>query len=247
MNREKAKPCSNGPNSCRSAHNRMVEQMFDRIAPRYDLLNRLLSLRRDAAWRRALVRRLPDRSAMRVLDLATGTGDVLEAAIKVRPSLRLAAGLDPAAHMLSAAARKMNAKTGKAALIRGDAMRMPFAQDAFDAVTIAFGVRNLPDMHDALREMHRVLKPGAVCLILEFSLPRNPLLRAVYLAYFRAALPRIGGLVSGDREAYRYLNQTVESFPYGSAFIRAMEAAGFKKAAAAELTFGIATLYQGVK
>jgi len=130
-------------------------------------------------------------------------------------------------------------------MVRGDAMCIAFDDARFDAVTIAFGIRNVLDVPEALREMRRVLAPGGRALVLEFSLPRNALLRAGYLFYFRHVLPRVGALISGDSYAYRYLNATVETFPFGEAFCALMRDAGFGEVKAHTLTFGIATIYEG--
>lgn len=132
-------------------------------------------------------------------------------------------------------------------LQKGDATAIPFSDACFDAVTIAFGIRNVNDVRKGLQEMWRILKPGGRAIILEFSLPENRLVRRVYLFYFRNILPRIGGMISGDSYAYRYLNETVESFPYGAEFCRLMEESGFVKVQMTPLTFGIATIYQGDK
>ena len=226
-----------------------VWRMFDRIAPRYDLLNRLLSGRRDVAWRKALVKRLPEGAGLRVLDLATGTGDVLLAIAAAHSNLRQGVGVDISSGMLVLGREKVRKhSTGaRLSLAQGDAMALAFPEAAFDLVSIAFGIRNVIDVDTALREMHRVLAPGGKALILEFSMPQTPGFKHLYLAYFRHLLPRIGGLLSGDYAAYQYLNKTVESFPYGEAFCQRMRAAGFEGVAAQPLTFGIATLYEGIK
>ena len=132
-------------------------------------------------------------------------------------------------------------------LISDDAMRLPFKDESFDAVTIAFGIRNVLDTGQTLREMHRVLRSGGRALILEFSLPSNPFLRRLYLFYFRYLMPWIGGIVSGNRRAYRYLNQTVETFPYGKEFARFLTETGFKAVRFFPLSFGVATIYRGEK
>ncbi len=129
----------------------------------------------------------------------------------------------------------------------GDATNISFLDDSFDAVTIAFGIRNVENLRKSLREMHRVLKPGGRAVILEFSLPANRFIRALYLFYFRNILPKVGALISGDKYAYQYLNETVESFPYGDDFCDLMKAVGFRKVKSTPLTFGIATIYQGDK
>jgi len=222
--------------------------MFDRIAPRYDLLNQLLSFGRDAAWRKQFIRHLPPGSSLHVLDLATGTADVLIALAK-NPRVATGVGLDMSWEMLRHGKQKLM-RSGLAprfALLRGDATAQGLAPETFDLVTMSFGIRNVTDVSACLREMRRVLKPGGRALILEFSLPGNRILRALYLAYFRHVLPRIGGIISGDSHAYRYLNTTVETFPYGGAFLDLMTGAGFHHVEAHPLTFGIATLYQGDK
>lgn len=222
-------------------------QMFDRIAHRYDLLNRLLSFGRDVAWRRRMAHRLPDAHRLRILDLATGTADVLLFLDAQSGRVARGVGVDMSAGMLAEGREKVM-RAGSAhtlALVRGDATSIPLASGTFDVVTIAFGVRNVVDVDVALREMRRVLRPGGRALVLEFSLPRNPLIRIPYLFYFRHILPRVGGLISGDAGAYRYLNRTVETFPYGEAFCAVMTAAGFDRVNAEPLTFGVATLYVG--
>lgn len=224
-----------------------VWRMFDRIAPRYDLLNRLLSFGRDMAWRRALVRHLPSGSDLLALDLATGTADML--LLLGEGGVRRGIGLDPSAGMLNFAQNKIRRRQllVQLGLVRGDATRLGFGDCTFDVITVAFGIRNMADVAGALREMERVLRPGGRALILEFSMTENRLFRGVYLAYFRHVLPRIGGWISGDRDAYRYLNRTVEAFPYGETFAMAMRAAGFREVTVHPLSFGIATIYIGEK
>jgi len=234
-------------NSIGGPSRRHVRRMFDEISGAYDLANRVLSLRRDVAWRRRLTALLPSSGNPRLLDLATGTCDVLIAAQRAGRAASGSIGADFSAGMLREGAKKLErlGLGGPLRLVCADATRLGFADAQFDAVTIAFGIRNVLDVDAALREMCRVLRPGGRAVILEFSLPGNALLRAGYLLYFRHMLPRLGGLVSGKPEAYRYLNQSVESFPYGRAFCERMERAGFAAVTAAPLTFGIATLYTG--
>lgn len=224
-----------------------VWRMFDRIAPRYDLLNRLLSMRQDVAWRKRLARLLPERENQHVLDLATGTGDVLLSLCRHSSKVRFGVGMDMAGQMLVRGQEKVRHLGVPAFMVRADATCIAGADDAFDAVTIAFGIRNVLDVGQALREMYRVLKPGGRVLVLEFSLPASRLLRAPYLFYFRNVLPRIGGLISGDSHAYRYLNTTVETFPYGEAFCKILRDTGFHQVQSHPLSFGIATIYQGDK
>lgn len=222
-------------------------KMFDRIAHRYDLLNRLLSMGTDVRWRRKLNRRVPAGEKLRVLDLATGTADVLIAMNGACPQVASGVGLDMSGGMLHYGREKL-IRLGldrKFRLVRGDATCLGLESSQFDAVTISFGIRNVIDVPQGLREMRRILKPGGRALILEFSLPSNRLFRALYLFYFRNILPRIGALISGDSYAYRYLNETVETFPYGEVFCQLMRDAGFEAVTATPLTFGIASLYQG--
>ena len=223
--------------------------MFDRIAGRYDLLNRLLSMRRDVAWRKFLYRKLPSGEGLRVLDLATGTGDVLVSLYRRGNKVASGIGLDKSANMLALGKAKVESRGMASALrmLRADADAMGLKSDTFDAATMAFGIRNVPDVPRALADIRRVLKPEGRALILEFSLPPNWAVRGLYLFYFRHILTRIGAIVSGDQHAYRYLNTTVEEFPSGDAFCTMMRDAEFRNVEAYPLTFGIATLYIGDK
>lgn len=236
------------PNTAPKPPSRMQAfKMFDRIAHRYDLLNRLLSMGTDVSWRRKLNRRIPAGEGLCVLDLATGTADVLIAMHRACPQVASGVGLDMSGGMLKYGRQKL-LRLGldrKYRLVRGDATCLGLNDGVFDAVTISFGIRNVLDVDQGLSEMYRILKPGGRALILEFSLPANRAFRALYLFYFRNILPRIGALLSGDSYAYRYLNETVETFPYGEAFCQLMRGAGFEEVTATPLTFGIATLYQG--
>ena len=223
----------------------IVRRMFNRVAPRYDLLNRVLSFGCDAGWRRRLAAAAthPTGSGARVLDLATGTGDVV-LALRRTGRCALAAGMDMAEAMLGVAHAKLYGEA-QCGWVLGDALDAPFATGAFDAVTLAFGLRNFADLDAGLREIRRVLKPGGRALVLEFSLPKNRLMRFGYLVYLRYAVPLIGGILSGHREAYAYLNRTIEAFPQGATLCARMEQAGFKETRALPLTFGVATLYEG--
>ncbi|MDX9857675.1 MAG: bifunctional demethylmenaquinone methyltransferase/2-methoxy-6-polyprenyl-1,4-benzoquinol methylase UbiE [candidate division Zixibacteria bacterium] len=237
-----ANPTDRGP----SREN--VASMFDRIAGRYDLLNHLLSANRDRSWRARMISHLPPGNELHVLDLATGTADQL-LALYDSGRLRGGIGLDPAEQMLSIGRKKIAGRMLDSVLRleKGRAERLPFDDNVFDAVTISFGIRNVSDVSTSLQEMRRVLKPGGRALILEFSLPSNSVLRRVYLWYFRSVLPRLGGIISGDRTAYRYLNRSVESFPYGEEFLGLLRAAGFSAPEQYPLTYGIATLYRADK
>jgi len=226
-----------------------VWHMFDRIAHRYDLLNRLLSFRQDVAWRNKLARFLPNQENLSVLDVATGTGDVLITLKKKSSKISSAIGIDMAERMLEQGRVKLKKLKLENAisLQKGDATDIQFPVNSFDAVTIAFGIRNVNNLDGALQSMYKVLKEKGKVLILEFSLPRNPLLKNIYLFYFRKILPKIGGLLSGDSYAYNYLNETVESFPYGEDFTKILHKNGFNNVRFYPLTFGIATIYHGEK
>jgi len=222
--------------------------MFDRISKRYDLLNRLLSLRQDVTWRKKLAYHLPEKQNLNLLDIATGTADVL-LTLNRNGKINKAVGLDMAEKMLDLGRIKIKAKnlSGKINLVPGDGLYLPVQNNCMDVVTIAFGIRNMPDVQKALIEMCRVLKKDGRALILEFSLPANKIIRYLYLLYFRYILPLLGGLISGDAKAYSYLNKTVETFPYGDAFAELLKKAGFNKITCHPLTFGIATIYQADK
>lgn len=225
--------------------------MFNRIAPTYDSLNRILSAGVDRSWRKALAAELPSSPPqLRLLDLATGTGDQLLALLETAPNrFASAAGADPAAHMLVRARRKPLPRLlgiPQPDWIEASADNLPFEDGSFDVVTMSFGIRNVPDPLAALREIRRVLAPSGKALILEFSIPGNALIRHSYLFYFRHVLPAIGGFFSGDRDAYRYLNTTVEDFPHGEAFCSLLREAGFESCSARELTAGISSLYTAV-
>ena len=223
-------------------------RMFDDISPRYDFLNHLLSLGLDISWRRRLATLLPKRKGQRILDVATGTADVLLALIK-NPNVQACFGVDMAEKMLAIARAKV-ARLGfedRILLQHGDANQIPFNDNTFDAVTSAFGIRNMADPNQVLGEMRRVLNSGGRALILEFSLPGNKILRAAHLFYLRSVVPAIGGLISGHGAAYRYLNQTIERFSCGAAFCAIMEDAGFQNVSAHPLMGGIATIYCGEK
>ena len=223
--------------------------MFDRIAPNYDRLNRILSLGIDRGWRRKVAALLPRRDSLEVLDLATGTADQLLALRAARPEVARGVGMDLAEEMLAIGRDKIaeSPHADVLTLETGDAMSIPAADASFDAITISFGIRNVADVPTALVDMVRVLRPGGRLLVLEFSLPANPVIRAGHLFYLRHVLPRIGGWVSGDAAAYRYLGETIESFPHGDRFCEVMGEAGLGPVQAVPLTCGIASIYCGDK
>lgn len=226
-----------------------VERMFAAIAPRYDLLNRLLSAGLDRRWRRLAVREAGLGPGARALDVCSGTGDVaLEIARQV-PGAGRVVGLDFAGPMLGLAVRKV-ARLGlgrRIALVRGSALSLPFPAETFDAALIAFGIRNVVDVKQALAEMHRVVRSGGRAVILEFALPPARRLRALYLWYFLRILPRIGRALSGHPSAYSYLPETVTRWPTPEAFATAMTEAGFREVRFTPLTFGVVALHVGLK
>lgn len=238
-------------------------KIFDDIAGQYDRINSLLSFGIHSSWRRKLAAELPKRPAgtaaqdstggaaeagINALDLATGTGDVAFTLL-AEPGVRHVTGLDLSKGMLALASQKAEQKqlAAKTTFLHGDACALPFAEDAFDAVTMSFGIRNVPDVRQCLAEMLRTLKPGGKALILEFSLPENPVIRAGHLFYLRNILPAIGNLLSGHDFAYSYLNKTIETFPYRHDFVQLMTDQGFEQAQYRDLTFGIVNLYSGIK
>ena len=219
--------------------------MFDRIAPRYDLLNRLLSAGTDVRWRRACADLLELDRPVRLLDLCTGTADLLVEALR-RDARHRGAGVDLSEEMLRRGAAKLRRRglAGRTGLAAGDAEALPFAPATFDAATIGFGIRNVGDPAAALGEIRRVLRPGGRLVVLEFSQPRG-WLGALYRRYFHRVLPRVGALVSGDSSAYSYLPASVARFPTPEAFAALMEGAGFTSVRWRLLTGGIACLHRG--
>ncbi len=225
-----------------------VRQMFSGIAPKYDLLNHLLSFNIDRGWRKALLKALEPMLASpnaRILDLCCGTGDVMLdlQAVSRGPVL----GADFCHPMLVAAGRKSAQKGRAAQLFEADALTLPLANDSLDAISIAFGFRNLANYGAGLAELRRVLKPDGILAILEFSHPRGRLLNATYGFYSRIILPAVGGMVSGSSEAYSYLPESIAKFPPAEELRRMMEQAGFASASYKLLSGGIAALHTGVK
>src|SRR5579872_1872659 len=207
-----------------------VWKMFDQISKTYDRVNRVVSFGRDQAWRRKLSAFLPNKSSLKLLDVATGTGDQLLALLDQNEQIEKAVGIDLSVEMLKIAEQKASAKPYSHLITfqKGDAEKLPFPSESFDAVTLSFGIRNVPSPLAALSEIHRVLKPKGKALILEFSLPPHPI-RPAYLFYLRHVLPALGRLLSRHGSAYRYLNQTIETFPFGDQFAQIMKEAGFSK------------------
>lgn len=220
--------------------------MFDNIAPKYDLLNHVLSLKIDTLWRDTLVRWIAKDRPKLVLDVATGTGD-LAIALQKGTGAKII-GYDLSQQMLNVGKEKIS-KLGldsKITMQKGDAENMPFEDNKFDGVTAAFGVRNFENLDAGLREMRRVLKPGKAAYILEFSKVEG-FLGPFYQFYFKNILPVIGRMVSKDNRAYSYLPDSVNAFPYGEKMKNILLAAGFSHAEYKKVSFGIATIYKAVK
>lgn len=224
-----------------------VRRMFDRISARYDLLNHLLSGGMDVLWRRKAVRMLGVRPEAAYLDIATGTGDYAREILVRGPARVIAFDLAPEmlVHLKRKAVDWPHAE--RLEVVQGDAENLPFPPGCVQGVTIGFGIRNFPDRQRALEECARVLTPGGHLVILELAGIPNPVLRALFGVYFRRVLPVIGGMVSGDREAYRYLPESVARFPERGRFLSMMEQAGFRDCRCHDLTLGIASIFFGVR
>ena len=227
---------------------RWVERMFARIAPRYDLLNHLLSFNIDRSWRRVLLQKVapilgnPD---ARVLDLCCGTGDVLLDFQKVAKARIY--GADFCHPMLTAAHRKARDRGFSASLAEADALALPMAENSLDLISISFGFRNLTNYRAGLAEFYRVLRPGGKLAILEFSHPSSSFIKAGYGLYSQMVLPLVGAMVSGSREAYDYLPDSIRKFPPAQQLSELMQAAGFTQTEFQLLTGGIAALHIGTK
>ncbi|PLX19645.1 MAG: bifunctional demethylmenaquinone methyltransferase/2-methoxy-6-polyprenyl-1,4-benzoquinol methylase UbiE [Salinivirgaceae bacterium] len=222
--------------------------MFNHIAPKYDFLNHFLSLGIDKSWRKKVVKELKKKDPKRMLDVASGTGDLAIAAAMRMPNLKVEA-TDIAAVMLEKAQIKIEKRklSDRINVSIADAENLQFDATQFDAVTAAFGVRNFEDVPKGLSEMYRVLKPGGKLIILEFSKPRKGPFAMFFRFYFKFILPFLGRLFSGNNRAYTYLPESVEAFAERENFIQLMEQAGFQSCDYKVLTFGVACMYQGIK
>ena len=223
-----------------------VEDMFDNIAPKYDLLNRMLSMKIDVTWRNKLVKWMKNDNPKLVLDVATGTGDL---AITIQKGTGAnVVGLDLSQQMLNVGIEKVKQQNlqDKITMVKGDAENLPFEDNKFDAVSVAFGVRNFENLEKGLDELKRVVKVGGSVYILEFSKVQG-MMRPFYMFYFKNILPRIGKLVSTDDRAYTYLPDSVEAFPYGAIMKSILQQRGYSEVVYKKLTFGIATIYKATK
>jgi len=232
----------------RDEHVGMVREIFAAITGRYDFLNRLLSLRRDVAWRRFTVRKMQFFDTFSLLDVATGTADLAIEAANGHPGIRVT-GIDFTPEMLAVGRQKIAGRglVDRIRLLQADALTLPFPDGSFDAVGIAFGIRNMPDRLRALREMRRVLVPGGRVFVLEMNFPRNRLWQGFFDLYLNRLLPGLTRLFSGNPAAYRYLVDSILHFPTPQAFLEMMEEAGFRDRERHSLTLGITCLYIGSK
>lgn len=226
-----------------------VEQMFDNIAPTYDRLNHILSFNIDKLWRRRVVRILRKSNPDMVMDMATGTGDLAIAMARRIKDVRIL-GIDLSEEMLAVARQKIESEgvSDRIEVKKGDAENLTFVDsETMDAATVAFGVRNFENLEKGLAEIYRTLRTGGKLIVLEFSIPRNPLVRWVYAQYSHRLLPRIGAMLSKDRQAYDYLPDSVEEFPSPERFAEILRGVGFSDIKARSQSFGIAHIYEATK
>lgn len=230
------------------AKKNQVARMFDGIAHRYDFLNHFFSLGIDVLWRKSCIRILRNEQPEKLLDVATGTADFAIEAVRMGLDVHVT-GVDISVGMLDVGREKIAARgwNDRIELIQGDSVVLPFDDGSFDAFTVAFGVRNFEDLQGGLQDMLRVLKPGAMGLVLEFSKPKHFPIKQVFGLYFKHIMPTVGKWVSKDPAAYTYLPESVQAFPEGEAFLDEMRKAGYVDVKAKGLTGGIATIYTGRK
>ena len=231
-----------------SAKKRQVEEMFDKIAFRYDFLNHFLSAGIDVGWRKKAIGQLKKHGPKKVLDVATGTGDVAILTYKMLRPEKIT-GIDISEGMLEIGRKKIeNLGLQKhVELLKGDSEAISFSDNSFDAVTVAFGVRNFEDLEKGLLEIKRVLRPGGKLVILEFSRPTLPVIKNVYNFYLKRIAPKIGTIISNNKNAYQYLNESVQKFPERKAFIDILNKLGFKNTSCKTLNLGICSIYCGEK
>lgn len=233
--------------SSEKSKKQQVEEMFDSISKRYDFLNHFLSLGIDKGWRRKAIAKLKNDHPKLILDVATGTADLAMEGLTLNPDKII--GVDLSEGMLSMGRVKISkaGKSDKIELLKGDSERLLFDDNHFDACTVGFGVRNFEHLDQGLQEIYRVLKPDAQLVVLEFSKPKVFPVKQVYNLYFNAILPFWGRYISKSNSAYSYLPESVKHFPDGPAFIEHLNKIGFKNTTSQALTFGICSIYTGVK
>jgi demethylmenaquinone methyltransferase/2-methoxy-6-polyprenyl-1,4-benzoquinol methylase len=224
-----------------------VADMFDSISPKYDFLNHFLSLGIDIRWRKKAIKLLRDIKPKLILDIATGTGDFAIESLKLNPDKVI--GVDISEGMLSVGRKKLTKRklNDKITLQSGDSENLPFEDNMFDAIIVAFGVRNFENLEKGMAEMHRVLRPGGKVVVLEFSKPKSFPFKHLYNFYFNTILPTIGKSVSKDNAAYTYLPESVKSFPDGKDFTNILDKLGFNNTVCKPLTLGVSSIYTGIK
>ena len=234
------------PYSAEGSKREQVEKMFDSISHRYDFLNHFLSLGIDHIWRRRTVNKLKELAPKQILDVATGTGDLAVALLRLNPDKVI--GLDLSEGMLSVGRKKMARKgIHNVEMVQGDSENLPFEDNQFDAITVAFGVRNYENLEKGLVEMKRVLRPGGKLVVLEFSKPSIFPVKQLFGFYSKVILPFFGRIFSGSSEAYTYLPESVKHFPEGKEFTDILTTCGYKNATFTRLSFGISSIYEGTK
>ncbi len=233
--------------SSNTGKKQQVEEMFDSISKRYDFLNHFLSLGIDKGWRKKTIDELKSTQPKQILDMATGTADLAIAALALNPDK--ITGIDLSEGMLSVGRTKItkNKQNDKIELIKGDSEKILFPDNTFDACTVGFGVRNFENLNQGLAEIYRVLKPGAKLVVLEFSKPKKFPVKNLYNFYFNAILPFWGRYISKSNSAYTYLPESVKHFPDGDAFTSELIKIGFKNPTSKPLSFGICSIYTGIK
>ena len=225
-----------------------VAEMFNNIAYKYDFLNRFLSAGTDVIWRKKALRHLKEVNPKSLLDVATGTADVAIMADKILAPEKII-GIDISEGMLEVGRKKIDALelNEKISLISGDSENINFPDNSFDAVTVAFGVRNFQHLEKGLSEIKRVLKPGGKLMVLEFSKPKTPVIKQFYALYMKIVTPRLGKLFSKNAGAYKYLDESIKKFPEGKQFIEVLDSTGYTKTYCKPLSFGICSIYCGTK
>ncbi|MBT8384810.1 MAG: bifunctional demethylmenaquinone methyltransferase/2-methoxy-6-polyprenyl-1,4-benzoquinol methylase UbiE [Bacteroidia bacterium] len=224
-----------------------VSEMFDNVSHNYDFLNRVMTLGIDMKWRKKVVQIIKDKKPETILDIATGTGDFAIMLSKLNP--KKIVGLDLSKGMLEIGIEKIKKKNldNLIEMVLGDSENLPFEDNSFDAITVGFGVRNFEDLDKGLQEIHRVLKPSGIFVVLETSQPDNYLIKKIFNFYSKYIIPTIGKLFSKDKKAYTYLPESAAAFPYGKMFNNILEKNGFNNATNKPLTFGAASIYTATK
>lgn len=235
------------PYKAEGSKKEQVAEMFDNISQRYDFLNHMLSLNIDKGWRKKVVKTVAEEKPEAILDVATGTADLAIALTKAQP--KNITGIDISAGMLAVGQKKIEERKldNIITLSQADSENLPFEDESFDVVTVAFGVRNFENLEKGLKEINRVLKTGGKLLVLEFSQPSKFPFKQLYKFYFKNILPGLGRLISKDSSAYTYLPESVDAFPYGDQFIEILNKLGYQKSSYQSVTMGVAMIYDATK